>query len=314
MIKAWFALAALAGIAVAGVIVDLLPRPSFDAPVYLIVDAPATAEICAQWHARAIRRARHWRASLEAYEGFSRYQGACHPKDQSVGRAMIESAMTKGAGETLFIEYVLALSMHGEGARAVREFPISAAIVMDYFAAHKKVPPDWEPLLPAVVQERARFRSLDKWTPIIERIDHVLSRPTIAAQAERAYLNLLLFQLLKIDEFPGNLMMDKVGRLGRVDLPKGRHRDMYLEAAADCGHAEAIRLRAQLYLSDQLTQPDPVTIAWSLAWLDDQEGIQSDFLAMVFAKGRFHFSENDQRRAIESYEHVKSRNCGTRTK
>ncbi len=316
MKKAWFALATLAGIAVAGIIVDRLPQPSFDKPLFVAIELPSSAEACAEWHARAMRRAKHWRASLEAFEGFSRYQGACHPKDQATGRMMIESAIAKGAGETLFIEYFLALATHGDSDRADREFPIVAEILVTYPGNHRKLMADWERLLPFVLNERAQFRSLDEWEPIVERIDNVLSRPTIAARPERAYLSLLLFKLLKIDELPGNLMMDKVGRMGRVDLPTGWHRDMYLDAAADCGNAEAIRRRAQLYIDGEIAQPQPSAagIAKSLIWLEEQEGKPSDLLPKVNEMGGFRPFDDDRWRAIESYEYVKARNCGPRAK
>ncbi len=313
MKKAWFALAALAGIAVAGVIVDRLPQPSFDKPLYVAIEPPSSAEACAEWHARAMRRAMHWRASLEAFEGFSRYQGACHPKDQATGRMMIESAIAKGAGETLFIEYFLALATHGDSDRADREFPIVAEILVTYPGNHRKLIADWERMLPFVLQERAQFRNLDQWAPIVERIEYVLSRPTIAARPERAYLDLLLFQLIKVDNIAGNLMMDKVGRLGRVDLPKGWHRDMYLNAAANCGNAEAILRRAQLYIAGELSQPSAEGIATSLIWLEEQEGKQNDLLAKVTEMGKFRPFDDDRWRAVESYEYVKARNCDTRT-
>lgn len=314
MKKAWFALAALAGIAVAGVIADRLPQPSFDKPLYVAIEPPSSAEACAAWQARAMRRAKHWRASLEAFEGFSRYQGACHPKDQATGRAMIESAIAKGAGEALFIEYFLALATHGDSDRADREFPIVAEILVTYPGNHRKLMADWERLLPFVLRERAEFRNLDQWAAIVERVDHVLSRPTIAARAERAYLDLLLLRVREIDEYAGSLLTDKVGRMGRIDLPKGRHRDMYLDAAANCGNAEAIRHRAQLYISGGLFQPNAEWIAQSLIWLEEQEGKPSDLLAKVTEMGKFRPFDNDRWRAIESYEDVKARNCGTRTK
>jgi hypothetical protein len=252
-----------------------------DRPIYVAEATPLSAADCRGWQSRAQRRALAFPGSWEAYEGFSRLQGACHPKDIERGRAMIESALAKGAGRFLIVEYVMALRAVGDYGRAAAEFPLAAMVMVRRVNTGTLfAPAAWRELAGDVVAEVRLVRERGEWAGLQARLDHLLSRAPILADVERIWANRLLVRMDEIDRAEGRFQRFRFVDAGRDGRPDS---NIPLSMAAGCGHPTAIRLLAQRNINGA-TGAFAGRALEALVWLDAQTGAEGPLVEAVLAR------------------------------
>lgn len=303
---------ALAGLAAVGLVALNYETRLYDwpdGPVYVAEAAPLSPSECRGWQSRAARRhMAGFPGSWEAYEGFSRLQGACHPQDQDRGRALIEASIAKGAGRYLMVEYVMALRVAGDTVRANAEFPLAAEVMRARIEIHiARVPSSWRPIVVEAKAEIARIETLRDWAALQARVDHILSRPAMLPQAES---NLLWRTLNRMDavDFPeASFQRDRAWRTGRLRSTLG---EAHLRGAAGCGHPEAIRLYARLVLDEDRNQGEAGSVMRYLAWLDSKTGAEAALLAEFAA--RYPWGRVDREREFPARERWIADRCQPR--
>jgi hypothetical protein len=285
MKRAWIAFAGLAALGAAALNYQSRLYDWPDGPVYVAETAPLSPAECRGWRSRAQRRhMAGFPGSWEAYEGFSRLQGACHPQDQDRGRAMIEGALAKGAGRFLVVEYVMALRVAGDTARAAAEFPLAAEVMSFRLITYvARVPRAWRPIVVEAKAEIARLETLRNWSELQSRLDYLLSRPALLPSTESWLIFNVTSRMGTID-YPESLYQSyRAWRAGRRLDDRGED---FLHLAAGCGHIAAARLHARLVLSGELPRYEAMSAAETLMWLDSHTGAEGETLAALGALSR----------------------------
>ncbi|MCM0021616.1 MAG: hypothetical protein NBV67_16610 [Tagaea sp.] len=305
MNRAWDALLGLAALGAAAVAYDVRPIDWPDGPIYVTEAAPLTASECRGWQSRAQRRhMAGFPGSREAFEGFSRLQGACHPQDQDRGRALIEASIAKGAGRYLMVEYVMALRAVGDIARASKEFPL-AAEVMRARIALQWTPLSWADMVAAANEEyRIEFEARD-WAALQATLDFILARGPLLKQEEFPVIGRITRAMINVDYVEGMFQTYRVQRSGRYR--PGKPFDVVLSVAASCGHTEAIRDFARLVVSRELPDDRKWTASINLLWLHARTGAEAALLDdLARMQG---WIERDRERAIRFRESQVREHC-----
>lgn len=278
------ALAGLVGLGAVALWNDL-SRPFWHhGPAYVAASTPLAPWKCRAWERRAEKGAAlGLAASLEAMEGFSRLQGACHPQDQERGRAMIEAAIANGAGAFLMMEYVLALRRVGDKARADGELPIVAEMM--YPSAESRWLPRpriWRPLARDAWDEIVLMEtSSSDWDALQSRLDHILGRTPMMRKTE-AWVIWMLLARMRTGEYPeAAFQQHRAWRAGRYGVGE---RNNSLSVAANCGHPDAIRTFARGALSGEDPSNDARTAISHVIWLDSRTGAEAALLSELFVR------------------------------
>ena len=296
MNRAWIALLGLAALGVVGLDYQTRPYDWPDGPIYVAEAGALSPSECRGWQSRAARRAQAgFPGSWEAFEGFSRLQGACHPQDRTRGREMIEAAIAKGAGRFLAVEYVMALRAAGETARAAAEFPVAVEVMRNRLLIYvARVPSSWRPIVVEAKAEIERLETLRDWNALQARLDYLLGRPPLLFDVESMSTKRVLWQMRAVDYPSAMFQSYRAFRAGK--LPDDANLD-YLGLAAGCGHIAAIRLQARLIIDGELS----INRIWgafaSLVWLDSRTGAEGELLAALSAMSRA--IPTDRRREID---------------
>ncbi|MCM0021920.1 MAG: hypothetical protein NBV67_18185 [Tagaea sp.] len=296
MNRAWDALLGLAALGAAAVAYDARPIDWPDGPVYVTESAPLSASACRGWQSRAQRRAAAgFAGSWEAFEGFSRLQGACHPQDQDRGRALIEAAIAKGAGRYLMVEYVMALRAVGDSGRAEQQLPLAAETMRFLLETQIALLLTWR--LPIVFDAMNEIETLDRsrdWDILQRRLDHLLGRPPLLPEEESKQIFRITGRMGTID-YPAALFQeDRAWRTGKYRVSNG---ERFVSLAASCGHPESIREYAQRMLNGELQSSRQWSVVAYVMWLNSRTGAEGELLDTLLA--RFDFVPRDSTEQVE---------------
>jgi hypothetical protein len=244
--------------------------------------APLPPSECRAWRSRAARRAAAgFPGSWEAFEGFSRLQGACHPQNQDRGRTLIEGAIAKGAGRYLMVEYVMALRAAGDHGRAEQQLPLAVETMRFLIETHVALALTWRwPIVFDAMNEIDYLDRLRDWGMLQRRLDHLLGRPPLLPEDESRQIFRITYRMNRVDLPAAQFQADRAWRAGRTSDRDGR---LHLHVAAACGHPEAIRLQARLVLSGELARTEAWSAVRHLIWLNSRTGTDMELLVTLIA-------------------------------
>jgi hypothetical protein len=284
-LRRWRAFLALAFVGAVGLNYEARFYDFPDGPAYVAEAGPLSASECRAWRSRAQRRAAAFPGSLDAFEGFSRLQGTCHPQDLARGRALIEGAIAKGAGRFLIVEYVLALRAAGDTVRANGEFPVAVEAMRNRLEIwFLRVPSSWRPLVVAAKAELEAETIARDWRILQARVDHILSRPALLPDEEWLAL-FRTFQRMSMIDYPESLFQSfRSWRAGRYEAIDG---EGPLRVAAACGHADAIRVLARLSLEEGRSAGSSGSALRLLIWLHARTGAEDELVLRLRARQPF---------------------------
>lgn len=275
MNRAKLALAALAVLGAAALWHENPRRPPL-----LVADSASPGQ-CRAWQERARAQEHHRKGWLAIFEGFSTLQGLCHPQDTARGRALIESALASGLDPKIAIDYAVALRKLGE-TEAADEWATLSVYVYMYRAVTTALIPFRSSAASAVVDPAIRaFTSNRSWQLELAAIEHLLSRPPKVPAAEAIALDHLIGRLARADRIHSDYLKFHAHRIGRINLSQGLRPDLFLWAAARCGHPDAIRLYGAMALSGEIGQRDSLSAVMRLAWLHYRRTRQEDDLLVA---------------------------------
>lgn len=139
------------------------------------------------------------------------------------------------------------------------------------------------------------------------RLDHILGRTPLRQKTEEWVIWMLLSRM-ETANFPEAAFQSyRAARAGRRGTDNGINS---LAVAANCGHAEAIRIQARLVLDEVRPGFDAWLAANNLIWLDSRTNAEGTLLAGMMA--RTQWAPLDRSTIIEQREKRIAERCGPR--
>jgi hypothetical protein len=264
---------------------------------------------CAEWRTQAEAAERKRKGWFAVYEGFARLQGICLPQDAERGRALIEGALALRINDRIVIDYVAALRATGDDDRA-QEWTVHST----QLALRRKTLWDW------VDGNRRRSAGFDAdelgylmhqgdMLGTRLRIERMLARAPILPDLEADALERWLSRLM-VEEWPEyHFLYYRALREGRLQPPSRESEVEFLIQAVNCRHAEAVRVLAFRFATEESFRPDYPYIAGAVVALHREAGQETELLAAVLRRQNRTLDDFFRTSELGGYLSRRSRSC-----
>jgi hypothetical protein len=270
---------------------------------------PLDEAACAAWRADAEAAERKRKGWFAVYEGFARLQGVCLPQDAERGRALIEGALTLRLNDRIVIDYVAALRATGDADRA-QEWTVHST----QLAMRRKTL--WD-RLDGYRRRTAGFDGDELGYLMLQgdilgtrlRIERMLARAPILPDFEAEALE-RWFSRLTVEQWSEyHFLYYRALREGRLQPPPREKEVDYLLQAVNCRHAEAVRVLAFRFATEEGFRPDYPYIAGAVVALHRETGQETELLAAVLRQQNRTLDDFFRTNELGGYLSRRSRSC-----